>query len=202
MCRETGSCMRTVSTWPYFFSLAEGQGYKYLAAFWAIPCTASFHAHIYSLSSTVTSKKQTLSDSHPLSAAFTTYQLPSSSRKKFIKVQFLYRLKLPTSAAAPAGSSSSLLEPFPINLENIGMAQIIRIRGCPTDSWITIQWTDETLLSSLFHCSPIHSMILSTTIIIKKRAATMSITPATAESERVSIENSSARFLGGWVKAS
>merc|ERR1719245_1379873 len=89
-------------------------------------------------------KKQTLSDSHPLSAA----AFPSSSRKKFIKNQFLYRLKLPTSAAAPAGSSSSLLEPFPINL---------------------------------FHCSPIHSMILSTTIIMKKRAATMSITPATIE---------------------
>ena len=66
---------------------------------------------------------------------FPTFRLSSSSRKKFIKDQFLYRLKLPTSAAAPAGSSSSLLEPFPINLEDRGIAQIILIwSGCPTDS--------------------------------------------------------------------
>merc|ERR550532_1781497 len=75
-----------------------------------------------------------------------TFRLSSlSSRKKFSfpkgeeenHHQFLYRLKLPTSAAAPAGSSSSLLEPFPINL---------------------------------FHCSPIHSIILSTTIMAKNKA--------------------------------
>ena len=53
------------------------------------------------------------------------------------------------------------------------------------------------LSPSLFHCSPIHSIILSTTIIMKNSAATMSITPATvAESGSRELLSNFCRILG------